>query len=185
MNPERRQQIVDHIRPTARGLDVMGRIQKARSLEAILVDVDIPGVFISQELALALVDEAAESRPAKKTPRKKSLTKKAGKFAWRRLRKYPDYEVNENGQVKGPAGTELKFRWNGPKPYVKIEGHDRAVYWLLVDAGFEEHPAERKARRAAAKFGQAANGAPLSEEEAKSEDPESFDLDPETGEAVQ
>jgi len=104
--------------------------------------------------------------------RPKSLAKKAGVFKSRRLKLYPDYCIDENGHVVGPTGTELKYRWDGGTPYVRVSGKDRKVYWLLVEAGFQESPADKKARRAKAETGGYNDAA-----EARAEDPEAFGVD--------
>jgi hypothetical protein len=117
----------------------------------------------------------------RRTKAAKSKNAKAnGSFKSRRLRTYPDYVIDENGQVIGPNGTVLKFRWNKGQPYVRIAGKDRAVFWLLVDAVFGESPAEKKRRRAQRNTGGANQnitdwrGKFNDLEEAQAEEPEIF-----------
>lgn len=123
----------------------------------------------------AMKDRQAAAKVRGANTKKKSLAKKGGVFQSRRLRNYPDYVIGENGQVVGPSGTELSYRWRDGCPYVKIGGRDRKVFWLLVEVGFQESPADKRARRATAKPSWV--GHCNDEAEAKAEDPESYGLD--------
>lgn len=66
---------------------------------------------------------------------------------WRRLKNYPNYEVSNYGRVRASARKDadsfLKPRWFKGKPFVvitDIEGKrcERAIYWLMSDAGWIE-----------------------------------------------
>jgi hypothetical protein len=119
--------------------------------------------------------------PEPKTPKvktaKKTFAKKEGAFKTRRLRNYPDYWIDENGQVTGPSGTALKFRWNFEKPYVRISGKDRSVFYLLTEAQFQESQADKRERRKKATEAVNLYGGYNDADEAAAEDPESFGLD--------
>jgi hypothetical protein len=142
---------------------------------------------IIREALLRKKQDAMHARQVTKRAKKtgsKANAKHKGDFKTRRLKNFPDYLINENGMVIGPTGTELKYRWDGGTPYVRVAGKDRKVYWLLVEAGFQESPEDKRERRAAAKadIPRDVNGSSIAElrkaynddREALAEDPELF-----------
>ena len=88
-----------------------------------------------------------------------------------------------------PSGEEAKYRANRRFQWcarIKDEDGDwldRNIHTLMVAAGFLESVESKKARRLTPQ--QASIRAHGSREEAEACEPELFDLDPETGEAVQ
>jgi hypothetical protein len=64
------------------------------------------------------------------------------------LRFYPDYFLDENGQVYDAAGMLVKPRWRNQRHWIRIYDHEgkrveRNVFWLMVGAGFIPDPLGR------------------------------------------
>jgi hypothetical protein len=136
--------------------------------------------------------EKLEEQRLANRPRVKSQTKQVtSRFKKAKTEKerrwipgYPGWKIDSKGHVFAPSGQEAKYRANRRFQWcarVKDEDGDwldRNIHTLMVGAGFLESPAELTPQQESIK----AHG---SQEEAEACDPETFGLDPETGEAVQ
>jgi hypothetical protein len=144
-----------------------------------------------------------------RSPRKKIAPPNKDDF--QTLRSQPGYSINRFGAVLTPTGGFLTPRWSwfkftkagaerlaNPIESVRFPSGERAVYWLLVEAGFEEHPRDTDERRQERKrdrdphIPRDVHGVSLRKRaecyndmnEARAEDPELFGFD-EDGEEVQ
>jgi len=147
----------------------------------------------------AAADREAEEREKQLAdrPRVKSQTRQVtSRFKKAKTEKerrwipgYPGWKIDSKGHVFAPSGEEAKnranrrFQWCARVKDENGDWLDRNIHTLMVNAGFLESPAEKKARKLTPQ--QESIKAHGSREEAEACDPETFGLDPETGEAVQ
>jgi len=110
---------------------------------------------------------------------KKTKIPVSGKYETRYLKDYPGYWIDAMSTVFAPNGKPVKYRYHKSANFVRIKSAagtwtDKAVYWLMVGVGFEEHPSAKKARRTEAKTRKELLKCYNDEAEAISEDPKLF-----------
>jgi hypothetical protein len=118
----------------------------ARMLETMPPQEDGPAVIPDP----AAVEAWERLHPA---PRKPAKKRKDGTFKAKRTKQleehtrqlshYPAYRISARGDVWGPRGKKLRWRWFRCIPWVVLydhEGrrHENQVFYLLVAAGWEK-----------------------------------------------
>jgi hypothetical protein len=90
--------------------------------------------------------------------RKETFSAKAGKRAAVpvrsvgtrcRMKNYPDYCIDPQGDLWDVDGKLIKKRWRNQRCWVQIYDHtgkrcERNVFWLMVEAGFVPDPRPKK-----------------------------------------
>jgi hypothetical protein len=101
---------------------------------------------ILEQLEVLIAKSKSETFDARKGKRSAVPVRSVGTRC--RMKNYPDYCIDPQGDVWDVDGKLVSKRWKNQRCWVRIYDHtgkrcERNVFWLLVEAGFVLDPRKR------------------------------------------
>jgi hypothetical protein len=119
----------------------------AKSVQQVL-EYDLQPVFAPdvwkngiEEACREIAEKAKNTKFSTRQGKRAAVKVKPLAISRVRFKNYPDYTIDEYGQVYDIDGKLVKPRWKNQRCWVRIYDHtgkrcERNVFWLMVDAGF-------------------------------------------------